>query len=260
MRASRDPWIRELRRGRQPVAHVVFFPHAGGAATFFTPFAPHFPDEFDLSAVQYPGRQERLAEPFVPTVEGLADQVVPSLRRYAETHVPLVLFGHSMGATVAFETAVRLAAAHPGVPRHLVVSGRSAPSVHRSEGVHHGSDQEVMDHLAALGGTGDGIVHSPDLMELLLPAIRNDYRAVELYRPAVHTTVPVPVLCLTGEQDARVTPEDAAAWKRHTSGDFRQESFPGGHFFLSEHRAAVARLVADRARSAPWGTGRDSGG
>ncbi|MDG9701517.1 alpha/beta fold hydrolase [Streptomyces sp. DH37] len=258
--ATKDPWIRELRRTERPAAHVVFFPQAGGAATFYIPFARHLPERFDVSAVQYPGRQERLGEPFVTTVEGMADRAASSLRRYADRTTPLVLFGHSMGASVAFETAVRLAAEGAPALRHLVVSGRSAPSVPLDDQVYRGTDQEILDHLVELGGTDAEIIRDPDLVALFMPAVRNDYRAVGLYRPLAHATVDVPVLCLTGDQDPRVTPEGAAAWKEHTSADFLLRTFPGGHFFLTEHREAVARLVSDCAGFPNGNPGPDLGG
>lgn len=242
------------------MAHVVFFPHAGGAATFFAPFAQCFPEGFDLSAVQYPGRQERFGEPFVTTIEDLADRILPSCRRYAADPVPLVLFGHSMGATVAFETAVRLEREGPAAPCRLVVSGRSAPSVPRESRVHRGTDREILDHITDMGGTDAEVVRNPDLIDMVMPAIRNDYRAVELYRPREHTLVGLPVLCLTGDRDRWVAHEGAAAWKDHTTADFRLRTFPGGHFFLTEHREAVARLVADWAVSADGCPPRGAGG
>ncbi|MGV9565747.1 thioesterase II family protein [Streptomyces sp. NPDC003480] len=256
---GRDPWVRELRRTERPAAHVVFLPHAGGAATYFAPFAHHFPGELDLSAVQYPGRQERLTEPLVPTVEGLAEELVPSLRKYAADEVPLVLFGHSMGASVAFEAAVRLAAEGAAAPRRLVVSGSPAPSARRKGRVRGCSDQEILEDLAELGGTEGEIIDSPDLMDLLMPALRSDYRAAALYRPAVHSVVDAPLLCLTGDQDPYVTHEQAAAWRAHTSGDFRMGTLPGGHFFLNEHREAVARLVADHIGRTHGDRGPDGG-
>ncbi|GAA3505235.1 hypothetical protein GCM10019016_123480 [Streptomyces prasinosporus] len=80
-KVGKDPWIRPLRGAADVRARVVFFPHAGGAASFCTPFARRFPDGYDVAAAQYPGRQERREEPFVTTVEGLADRLLPSLRR-----------------------------------------------------------------------------------------------------------------------------------------------------------------------------------
>ncbi|MFI8192530.1 thioesterase II family protein [Streptomyces sp. NPDC085946] len=248
-----NPWIRELRRTARPAAHVVFFPHAGGAATFFAPFTRHLPADFDVSAAQYPGRQERYGEPFVDTVEGLADHLAEALRPYAARPVTLVLVGHSMGARVAFETAARLTAAGPAAPCRLVVSGSPAPSTGPRDEVHRGTDQEILAHLAALGGTDAEILHRPELAQLFLPALRNDYGAVARYRPAERTVLDLPVLCLVGEQDPRATPEDAAVWKEHTSSDFALRTFPGGHFFLTEHRETVARLVTEWAESVPGG-------
>ncbi|MGX1274351.1 thioesterase II family protein [Streptomyces phaeoluteigriseus] len=248
----RDRWIRELRRVGQPAAHVVFCPHAGGAASYLAPFTRHFPAAFDLSAVQYPGRQERLGEPLVPSIEALADHLVPILRQFATTAVPLVLFGHSMGASVAFEAALRLAAEAPVAPCRLVVSGRAAPSVPRTHG-YATTDEGILDDLEKLGGTQVEFLRDPELRDLFLPALRNDYGAVARYRPTGEAVLDAPLLCLTGERDPRVSVEAAAAWKNHTSERFRLESFPGGHFFLAEHRETVAGMVADWADSSDGG-------
>ncbi|MFH8798675.1 thioesterase II family protein [Streptomyces sp. NPDC017936] len=243
---DKDPWIRPLRRAAPPRARVLFFPHAGGAAPFYAPFARRFPEGYDVAAVQYPGRQERMGEPFVTTVEGLADRLVPSLRRWAAEPVPLVLVGHSMGASVAFETVLRLGRDRSTAHCRLVVSGRTAPSAMR-ENRAFGSDQEIIDHLAGLGGTDPAVFRDPELMDLFLPVLRNDYRAVTRYRPVPDTVVDTPVLCLTGDRDPQVAPEEAAAWKRHTTAGFRLEVLSGEHFYLTDHPDTVVRLVAECA-------------
>ncbi|SDE02170.1 thioesterase II family protein [Streptomyces prasinopilosus] len=243
---GKDPWIRPLRGAAAPRARVLFLPHAGGAASFYAPFAGWFPEGYDVTAVQYPGRQERFGEPFVTTVEGLADRLVPSLRRWAAQPVPLVLFGHSMGASVAFESVLRLGRDRLTEHCRLVVSGRTAPSVPRESPVPD-SDREILDHLAALGGTDPEIVRDPDLMDLFLPVLRNDYRAIARYRADPGAVVDTPVLCLTGDRDPQVAPEGAAAWKNHTTAGFRLETLPGDHFFLTDDPGTVVRLVTECA-------------
>jgi len=243
---GKDPWIKPLRGAAEPRARVLFLPHAGGAASFYAPFAWRFPDGYDVAAVQYPGRQERFGEPFVTTVEGLAERLLPSLRRWAAEPVPLVLVGHSMGASVAFESVLRLGSDRLTARCRLVVSGRAAPSAGR-ETPAFDSDQDLVDHLARLGGTDAAIFSSPDLMELVLPAVRSDYRAVARYRPVPEAVVDAPVLCLTGDGDPQVTPEEAAAWKSHTTAGFRLEILPGGHFFLTDHPDTVVGLVTQCA-------------
>ncbi|MET8584884.1 alpha/beta fold hydrolase [Streptomyces collinus] len=225
---------------------MLFFPHAGGAASFYAPFARLFPEGYDVAAVQYPGRQERFGEPFVETVEGLAARVVPSLRRWAAEPVPLVLVGHSMGASVAYESVLRLGSEGATAHCRLVVSGRTAPSTPR-ETPACDTDQEILDHTAGLGGTDAAVLRDPDLMDLVLPVLRNDYRAVTRYQPDPDAVVDTPVLCLTGDRDPRVAPEEAAAWKTHTSAGFRLEILPGGHFFLTDHPDTFVRLVAECA-------------
>ncbi|GCD33569.1 thioesterase [Streptomyces chrestomyceticus JCM 4735] len=239
---GKNAWIRDVRRGPRPAAHLIFFPHAGGSASYYRPFAAHLGEHFDVSAIQYPGRQDRWNDPFVTSVEGLADEIVGCLSPHDTT--PLVLFGHSMGASVAFETARRLADLGRPAPRRLVVSGRRAPSMFREEKYFHlGTDAELLAEVGRLDGTHSQLLDDPDMVNLILPAIRNDYRVIETYRPAADAVLDIPLLCLTGAADPRVTREEAAAWKAHTVAEYREETFDGGHFYLADHPAAVCRAV-----------------
>ncbi|KOT56561.1 MULTISPECIES: thioesterase II family protein [Streptomyces] len=255
---GKSAWIRDVRRGPRPAAHLIFFPHAGGSASYYRPFAAHLGERLDVSAIQYPGRQDRWNDPFVTSVEGLADEVVGCLSPHDPT--PLVLFGHSMGASVAFEVARRLADLGRPADRRLVVSGRRAPSMFRAErALHEGTDEELLAEVARLDGTADQLLADRDLVRLILPAIRNDYRVIETYRPPADAVLDIPLLCLTGDADPRVTREEAAAWKAHTVAEYQEETFSGGHFYLADHAAAVCRAVERFAlgtgSSAPLGEG-----
>ncbi|ANP56527.1 hypothetical protein AVL59_15460 [Streptomyces griseochromogenes] len=227
--------------GKQPAAQVLCFPHAGGSAAFFRPFKDHLPRGYGVAGVQYPGRQDRLREPFVTTVEELADQIALQLRPPAD--VPLVLFGHSMGAVVAFEVARRLEAGRPTGLLGLVVSGRRAPSTVRHEAVHRAGDRALIAEVTGLGGTEERLFEDEELMRLVVPVLRNDYRAIETYRANQDLLARTPVLCLRGDRDPKVDADEAAAWARHTAAGCAVEEFPGGHFFLNERRPEVGRSI-----------------
>lgn len=118
-------WMRSYQPAAPSAPKLVCLPHAGGSASFFVPMARELAPRCEVLAIQYPGRQDRYAEPVLETVDELADRLFPVLRRNVEG--PVALFGHSMGATLAFELARRFEAAGT-VPSALFVSARTAPS------------------------------------------------------------------------------------------------------------------------------------
>jgi len=226
---------------------VVCFPHAGGAASWFGPMARQLGTGIDVVAVQYPGRQDRLAEPCLDSIAALRDAVVAELLAPAAGWLdrPVALFGHSMGAAVAYEVARTLEHDHGRPPRALFVSGRRAPSTHRAERVHHGGDTALLREVARLGGTPPELLDDPDLHDLMLPALRGDYRAIETYAWRPGPEPGCPLWALVGDDDPAASPAEAAAWRPHTSGPFERRVFPGGHFYLADPaaQAEVAGLV-----------------
>lgn len=237
-----SPWIRRFHAADGAPARLACFAHAGGSASSFFALSAVLSPRLDVLAVQYPGRHDRLGEPFVDDVHELADRIVGELEAWCDR--PLGLFGHSLGASVAFEVGVRLRerGCEPAV---LFASGRRAPSRRRDDDelLHRADDERLVASLAAMDGTAAEALASRQLLRMVLPAVRADYRAAECYRHRPGDALSCPIVVLTGSDDAQVTDEEAVAWGEHTSGASTVHRFAGGHFFADAHDAAICALV-----------------
>lgn len=237
-----SPWLRRFRPEERPAVRLFCFPHAGGSATYFFPLARAMPAGVEAIGVHYPGRQDRRGEPCIDDLQQMAKAVTAELDGWLD--VPFALFGHSMGAIVAYETALCLE--RQGYAPHTVfASGRRAPSAVRDERVHLSSDSRLIDEMKNLGGT-DPRMFDDELIRAMLPPLRADYRAVETYRCEPGGQLHCPVVVLTGDADPHVTDEEARAWRSHAAGGFELLRYPGGHFFLNEHAAPVISEISAR--------------
>ncbi|MFE7778352.1 thioesterase II family protein [Streptomyces sp. NPDC057445] len=243
MAVDNGAWIRRFHPAPDAPARLVCLAHAGGSASYFFPVSRALSPVVDVLAVQYPGRQERRSEPAFEDVGLLADAIAEQLAAWTDR--PLALFGHSLGATVAFEVALRLEAG--GVtPLALFASGRRAPSRQRAEHVHLGDDEQLLAEIVKLEGTDPSMLQDPELVGMILPAFRSDYKAAETYRWRPGATLRCPVHTLTGDADPQVTVAEAEAWHEHTTGAFELKVFRGGHFYLNAHAAEVIALIRQR--------------
>lgn len=239
---------------------LVCFPHAGGSASFFFPMVRPLAPTVEVIAVQYPGRQDRRHEPNIDNIPELAERSFAALRPFADK--PLALFGHSMGAVLAYEVALRMREAGLPWPVRLFASGRRAPSRYRDERVHLQPEQQIIAELQLLSGTNASILADPEILEMIMPAVRSDYRAIETYRHTPDRRLDRPITVLTGDADPRVSMEEAKAWAEHSDGPIDLHVLPGGHFFLVDQseqviallRKELSRVAAGPAGEAPAGT------
>lgn len=241
---DRDLWIRRYHPAADSDVRLLCLPHAGGSASFYHPVSRALSPQVEVLAVQYPGRQDRRLEPCVETIPELADRLLPLA--LAEADRPLALFGHSMGASLAFELAGLLEQRAGVVPVMLFASGRRAPSRFRAEDdVHRRGDEALLAEIKGLAGTDSRILGDDEVLRMVLPAIRSDYRAAELYRPERVHRVSCPVTALVGDADPKAPLDAVRAWREHTDGAFTMEVLPGGHFYLVDQAPRVLRLITE---------------
>jgi surfactin synthase thioesterase subunit len=239
-------WIRSFHPAPADAVPVLILPYVGGSATAFRPLSARLAPAVRPLIVQLPGRQERHTEPCVDTIPELVEQIHVAMGPLAAR--PFAIFGHSMGAILGFELARRLEQKHGTPPIHLFASGRRAPSCPREERVHTLPDAGVVAELARLNGTQPELLGDPDIIEMIMPSVRADYRAIETYRPEPDATIGCPITVLTGDADPQTTAAEADVWAAHTTGAFALTTYRGNHFFLNDHLPAIAGLITDTLR------------
>ena len=235
-------WIRRYHPRPDGQTRLVCLPHAGGSASYFYPLSAGLPPAVEALAVQYPGRQDRRAEPCPGSIRELAEQVATVLRA-SEDGRPLALFGHSMGGVLAFEVALRLEQDGGAPPVGVVASGRRSPTRQRDEQVHLKDDAGLIAEIMTLSGTDVAALQDDEMRRTVLRALRSDYRAIETYRYQPGTRLRCPVSVFIGDSDPRVSREDARAWQELTDAAFRLREFGGGHFYLGDQWAEVAQAI-----------------
>lgn len=218
-------------------------PHAGGDGSVFLPWAEPLRPQVEVLPVALPGRGKRYQERPATHLQSLAHSLAAGLAPLAGG--PYALFGHSLGALLAFEAARELArGGRP--PRVLIASGSPSPprAAEPRQERHLLSDEAFLDVVLAAGGTPPEVLSEPELRRLVLPRLRADYAMAETYRYAEGPPLPCPILVYAGSADDRTGGDVEADWSRlSTHGARPLRGFPGGHFYLEDCRPAVLEAL-----------------
>lgn len=223
---------------------LLCFPYAGGGATALMSWDKLLPASMEPRTIQLPGRGSLFREApftaFASLVRWFIRKEGPTLRP------PYALFGHSLGALVAFEVTRQLRRMDRPLPLCLVVSGRTAPQLPDPNEPVHGLAPDVFKaRLRSLGGTPPELLDNEELMDLVLPTLRADFQISETYRYTHEPPLPCPIVALGGKDDETTPVEALLPWREQTAGRFRHHLFPGGHFFIH----SAAQLVVDTITS-----------
>jgi medium-chain acyl-[acyl-carrier-protein] hydrolase len=229
----------------QPAALVrlVCFAHAGSGPMTYRHWAGALAPDVELWQVNLPGRAGRANEPFArswpPLVEELGNAIL------SDVPEPFALFGHSLGAALAFEVARALTRAG-APPAHLVVASRSAPDVRNVHEVP-ASDAELLHHVDRLyDGVPDAVRSSNEVLGYFLPILRADLELASAYAIGPGPLLRCPITALTGDGDPTVATQDFERWARQTAADCELHILPGGHFFLADHEATLLETIRGR--------------
>jgi surfactin synthase thioesterase subunit len=234
-------WVRRFSPDPGAPVRLACLPHAGGSATFFYPLAAALTPGVEVLAVQYPGHQDRYKEPCLENMNDLVDGVLAAL--WPWTDRPLALLGHSMGATIGFEVTRRLEEAGV-VPAALFVSGRRGPTPEAPGYAGPLDDGSIIAELESTDGFDARVFADDELLAMVMPAIRGDYRALGGYRYRPGPRLRCPVVVLTGDSDPKVSVDQASGWSDVAGETFALRVLPGGHFFVREQTAEVAAVVS----------------
>ena len=228
-----------------PDAVALFcIPFAGGNAYSYRLLEQRMHPAIKIQPLELPGRGQRSHENPVTSMQEMASDLLaimrPSLVR------PYALFGHSMGALVAYLISCQLAKERLPLPSHLFISGKGPPQrTSRELNWHNLPTEEFKRKLTELGGSPAAVLNNEELMSYFAPFIRDDMQAMAAYQHNPAPPLAIPVTVLIGTTD-NTTKAQATEWNEMTTADFRVVQYEGGHFFLFDHLGDICELVRSR--------------
>jgi surfactin synthase thioesterase subunit len=235
---------------------LFLLPYAGGTSRVFKPWPEFLGPDLELVALDIAGRGTRLNEPAPESFAAAAEELA---RIVAERSVgdDFALYGHSMGALLAYEIANHLAERGSLSPVMLFAAA-SRPPGYRRPGpmLHTFPDAAFLGALAAFGGVPVEILRDRELIEFYARLVRDDYRLYEEHT-AVVTPRPLecPISVILGTEDPIAPAAAADDWRKATAKPLSVLTLEGaGHFFddrLEEVGKHVAATLASLRRPTP---------
>jgi len=238
-----DPWLPKIANRFNTKLRLFCFPYAGGSTLAFRNWPSLLPTDIEVCPVELPGRGARFHETPHSSLTDLIEALGPALLPYLDR--PFALFGHSMGATIAFELSCWMRDRNALEPSQLLVSGRPAPHVRDpSPQVHQCTDRELIEHLRRYNGTPEAVLSNPELMELLLPTIRADFKLLETYTYCDRVPLGCAIKIFGGKDDETVSCDHLRAWRLQTTASSKVHFLPGDHFFIHTEEQQLLRLFS----------------
>lgn len=220
------------------------FPHAGGFSNHYAFIKKADYDCIDsVYLYEYYGRNKIIDKnkpgSFKEFIEITADYVSSKLKDNED----YVLFGHSMGAFVAYETALKLSSFNVK-PNVVFLSGQRPPCT--VEDGYYSSDPKVaLPFLSKLGGMESLKNTDPAVQRFFMPIILGDLKLLETYKPSVPDKSHLLGDCvlLHGDKDVELEGRNMKLWTKHFKNIRSDYVFDGGHFYLNNYKEQITTII-----------------
>lgn len=218
---------------------LFIFPHAGGSAQYYVPFAKAFHTDVKRTAVQYPGQRGKQDFASFTNLPALADEICTKVSPAADHGGPVAFFGHSMGGLLAFEVARRFQDAGRPIAA-LFVSAVAAPGWVGYEDIPD-TDDGLLAAVSTMTGADPAFMQNAEFAAAILPTLRG-LKAVANYTCPAEVRLVSPIHAYYGDDDEIATTEKVTPWQERTTAGFTSRAFAGHHFYLNDH---LGELVPD---------------
>jgi surfactin synthase thioesterase subunit len=233
---------KEFRGTMHQNIHLFCLPFAGGNTYSYREFKKSHADFINIVAIDLPGHGRRMGKPLLTNIDAMAEYVLHHIQD--DLSEPYAIYGHSMGAIIAYVLSQKLRKKKLGMPIHLFVSGRQGPPVvSKEKDWHLLPKKEFIQKVMTYGGIPEEVAEEEDLMDLFVPILRADFQAVSDYKYEEAAPLDLPITVMIG-LDEDITYEEALQWQNATTRKIAIKQFPGGHFFIFDHLPEIGNMIS----------------
>jgi medium-chain acyl-[acyl-carrier-protein] hydrolase len=249
---ANNAWLVRPAPKHAPAVRLFCVPSAGAGPSAFRGWAQAISADVEALYVHLPGRESRLRDANVPDVSRLADEIAQAIAPF--TDQPFALFGHSLGALIAFEVAHRLRNDGAPSPVRLFASASRAPQLpYPFPRLHTLEEDQFLQQINERydGSVPREVIEDAELRELVVPALRADFAALETYDHPAHAALDCPISVFGGSRDRTLDSRALEAWSVHSASGFHYRIVDGGHFFLQSARQQLIAAISEDLSAVP---------
>jgi medium-chain acyl-[acyl-carrier-protein] hydrolase len=232
----------------EPSIKLFCFPYAGGSASAFASVTSRLSKDIQVTALELPGRGNRRNEPLCTDMQQILDELFDAVTfRISGHEKKVILWGHSMGALVAFFLARKFKQAGVSVISDLIVSSMKGPSSISVPEIplHQLPKMEFLEKFSSITSSGRNfnIYQNSTLIDFIEPVLRADIAAIEKCRYPEAAQLDIPITVIAGQEDKAVM-EFYHTWQKETIYPLKSHEVKGGHFFLLEDSITTAEIIS----------------
>ncbi|WP_217562661.1 thioesterase domain-containing protein [Paenibacillus sp. GbtcB18] len=218
-------------------------PYAGGSEAIYCHWNKFLDSSVVLEPIPLKGRGKRIKEEFYDSIEEAVEDIFEQLKEKIG-NTEYAIFGHSMGAILAYELYYKIKQENLRLPDHIFFSGHRPPNMpRREEPIHLLPDDDFIKEVIALGGTPQNIAVHKELLQMFTPILRSDFKMLETYHyRKKKEKIQCEISVLNGKEDD-ITSEELIAWRHHTDMSFHVYPFTGSHFFIHHNIEQITKLI-----------------
>ncbi|WP_259740300.1 thioesterase II family protein [Pseudomonas brassicacearum] len=232
--AHDTPWLTVINAGQATDIRLICFCEAGADPEQLRSWTQSLSEHIELLAFRFPGhgnpRNQTLYEQWPPLLVDAFAALQPYLSE------PHALFGHGLGAILAYELAKLSEVRCPGQTRHLFISGCPSPDTHPATApLYKGHapssqgqlrDETANDQLAAF----EALIHS-------------DLKLLESWADLSSRSLHIPMTAFYGSDDPLAPLESMVNWREFTRREFELIEMTGNHFFTTTQRHRLLQII-----------------
>jgi external thioesterase TEII len=211
---------------------------AGGNSYSFQFMRDHLP-EFDFQPLELPGRGKRIREKLLIDLDEVAADICSQVVENLKTRFFLI-YGHSMGATIALKVTAMLEQKNI-LPLHMIVSGNPGPGIKLNKQRYKMTTEELKQELKDIGGIQEEVLLNKEFFDFLEPIFKADFEVAEKNDPELFMPVTTPIYSLMGNEEEYA--DLIGNWKNFALSGFQSKLFQGNHFFIYDHAAQVSGII-----------------
>lgn len=243
MTKSNNIWIKYGNKNPDAKIRLFCLPYAGASASIYNKWQNEFGKLIEVQPIQLPGRENRYEEKYDTNVKDLVQNISVGIEQFLDK--PFAIFGHSMGAILAYELSCEIYKRYAKKLTALFVSACRCPEQMSDYKpiIHNLPDDEFFKAVQGYNGIHPEFLQSKEFIQYFIPILRNDFKTVETYTYEKKSQLECPIIAYCGINDSNILTDQVIKWQDYTSDKFSYKIFEGDHFFINKFTKDICQDI-----------------